>query len=94
MQDITFKNDAKVLHLFMPTHNPRVNVTFNKDDFEELQFWAKHRGSSIAAVVREFTQRAMHDEDSEQLVRLADTRLNDPTAEYYTHEEAWAHLES
>ena len=81
----------------MPTHNPRVNVTFNPDDAEILKLICQKKKMSLSGLVRRVTEEWLEDYEDLLLARRAEKILDDwekGGRKTISHEEMWARLDS
>lgn len=56
----------------MPTHKPRINVTFNEDDVEIMQMICKKKKISMSALVRKVIEDWLEEYEDMLLARRAE----------------------
>ncbi len=72
----------------MPTHNPRVNVTFEPDIMATLASLAKLEHASLSGLVKELVLEALDRREDRVLSAIAKVRDHD-TAKTVKHDDAW-----
>ncbi len=72
----------------MPTHNPRVHVTFEPSTADILSSLAKQEHKSQASLIRELVIEALERREDRALSHLAEVRdVKDPKT--VKHDDAW-----
>jgi hypothetical protein len=72
----------------MPTENPRVNITFDKDNLAVLASFAKNREMSLSAAAKDLILKALELEEDEYYSKLAEIREKN-TKKWLSHDNAW-----
>jgi len=72
----------------MPTHNPRVHVTFEPSTAAILTSLAKHEHKSLSSLTKELVMEALERREDRALSVLAETR-DIETAKTIKHDDAW-----
>ncbi len=72
----------------MPTHHPRINVTFEEKTAGLLTHLAHHDHQSVASLVRTLTLEALEMREDIYLSRIAE-QLDKDGVKTYSHDEAW-----
>lgn len=75
----------------MSTVSPRINASFAPSTMAMLEMVAKKRQTSLSALVREYVEQALEDDEDYDLAKLGDAiyerNKDKPT---YSHEDAWS----
>lgn len=80
----------------MPTKNPRVNVTFNPNDYEVMEIVCKKKNLNMSALVRKVVEDWLEEYEDMLLARRAEEAEKEWIAEgrkTISHEELWKSLE-
>lgn len=77
-----------MLRNFMPTKNPRFNVTFDPDEGSILATLAKKERKSISRLAKELILEALERREDKVLSEIADTRAKESKATV-SHKNAW-----
>lgn len=84
---------TKVLHFsHMATKKRRLNLSLPPEIDEALTIIAKRDGVPRATIALKLLEDALETLEDEVLGKIAEERLNDPQAEYLSHEEVWSKL--
>lgn len=73
----------------MTTIHPRITFTTSKDLFRDLNALADKRKTSVSALVKDLTQKALELEEDRQLSDLGDNLLAENNADFISHEDIW-----
>jgi len=74
--------------LFMPTNNPRVNITFEKSMAGLLADLAKQEDRSVSSLAKELILEALERREDKALSLLAEKR-DKPKAKRIKDEDVW-----
>jgi len=69
--------------------NPRINVTFTPQELDVISQTAKHKGKSIASLVKDLTIESLEILEDKALCKFAEESDKQTTNKTYSHEEAW-----
>lgn len=85
---VTLKTELITKEVFMPTKNPRVNITFEPSTITLLSSLAKHEHKSLSSLAKQLILEALERREDMVLSAIAKTR---ETAHSKTvkHEDAW-----
>lgn len=72
----------------MPTHNPRINVTFDHSMLGILSSLAKHEHKSLSSLAKELVLEALERREDMALSTIAKIR-DIKNAKMIKHEDAW-----
>ncbi|MDX2112480.1 MAG: hypothetical protein SFW63_01915 [Alphaproteobacteria bacterium] len=72
----------------MPTNQPRVNITMNKDLHEMLSLFAKHEGKSVSMAAKDLIELGLELQEDLYFSRLSDERLA-KGGKNIPHKDAW-----
>lgn len=72
----------------MPTHNPRINVTFDPSIVAILVSMAKHKHISLSGLTKELVLEALEKHEDSVLSAIADARDKMHT-KTIKHDDAW-----
>lgn len=79
----------------MPTHKPRVNVTFNESDAEVLQMICKRKKISMSELIRKVMEDWLEEYEDMLLARRAEEaekKWEKEGRKTISHEELWKRL--
>jgi len=79
----------------MPTHNPRVNVTFSEDDAEVMHLICKKKKISMSALIRTVMEDWLEEYEDMILAKRAEEaeeRWEKRGRKTISHEELWKKL--
>lgn len=79
----------------MPTHNPRVNVTFSESDAEIIQMICKEKKISMSHLIRGVMEDWLEEYEDMLLAKRAeeaDKRWEKKGRKTLSHEELWKKL--
>lgn len=82
---------------FMPTEKPRVNVTFNPNDYEVMELVCKKKKLSMSSLVRKVVEDWLEEYEDMLLARRAEQAEKEWIAngcKTISHEELWKRLEN
>ena len=72
----------------MPTHNPRINITFDERVVSILTSMAKHEHKSLAGLTKELVLEALERREDLILTTLAESR-DKKNVKLIKHDDAW-----
>lgn len=81
----------------MPTHNPRVNVTFNESDAEMMQLICKKKKISMSSLIRGVVKEWLEEYEDLLLARQAEEaykKWEKGGKKTISHEELWNRLDT